>query len=58
MSAGDARSGGRGRTGRHPTLTPHGVEHVIAALERLRELLPAPPGDGHDREPHPSEIDR
>ncbi|MGH3721179.1 MAG: hypothetical protein ACRDRI_20475 [Pseudonocardiaceae bacterium] len=41
-----------------PTLTPHGVEHVIATLERLRELLPTPPGDGHDQEPHHSETDR
>ncbi|MGH3807035.1 MAG: hypothetical protein ACRDRU_10460 [Pseudonocardiaceae bacterium] len=29
---------------RPPTLTPHGVEPVIAALERLRQLLPAPLG--------------
>ncbi len=27
---------------------PLSIEHIIAQLQQLRELLPAPVGDGHD----------
>lgn len=27
---------------------PLSIEHIIAQLQQLRDLLPAPAGDGHD----------